>query len=213
MTCYSNNKVIGNTHSKQRTNKATGMTIKTRPTTGNLYSNLTFNGKVGIANQLDHCSPVQQVEVSEISPCCRVTKNLTTRSDKQVQGTINAVAPVIETNASHENELNTECKAPTKNDSPNKEGVELLRCGATEFPEDIEAYLKEEVQFGAILGPFHTDPIPDCHRSPFMTREKPNSTHRRVIVDLSWPKGFSVNTGVNKGLVSGHRFCVVTSYN
>ena len=340
------NKVIGNTHSKHKTNKATGRTIKTRPTTGHLYSNSTFNGKVGIANQLDHCSPVDQVEVSVISPCRRVTKNLTTHSDKKVQGTINAVAPVIETNAGHENAFNIEGKASTKSDSPNKESVDhtvprfdihnmydwdkflntvcprriraliednkashcvefhqwraqsefdfgfiplssfktpcsltantdpltpfqahsvirasgvpnflksripvqtqlcvdqwqevlkgywdtqlldLLRFGfpldydrnsilqadsknhssATEFPEDIEAYLKEEVQFGAILGPFHTDPIPDCHKSPFMTREKPNSTHRRVIVDLSWPKGFSVNTGVNKDSYLGTDF-------
>ena len=29
-----------------------------------------------------------------------------------------------------------------------------------------------------------------------MAREKPNSLHRRVIVDLSLPKGESVNTGV-----------------
>ena len=63
------NKVIGNTHSKQRTNKATSMTIKTRPTKGNLYNNATLTGKVGIANQSGHCSPVkQQVEVSAISP-------------------------------------------------------------------------------------------------------------------------------------------------
>ena len=77
---------------------------------------------------------------------------------------------------------------------------------ASEFPQDIEAYLKEEVQFGAILGPFHTDPISGCHKSPFMTREKPNSIHRRVIVDLSWPKGFSVNTGVNKDSYLGTDF-------
>ena len=43
-----------------------------------------------------------------------------------------------------------------------------------------------------------TDPIPDCHKSPFITREKPNSLHRCVIGDLTWPKGASVNTDINK---------------
>ena len=67
---------------------------------------------------------------------------------------------------------------------------------ATHVPLDAEAYLKQEGNFGAILGPFLNDPIPECHKSPFMTREKPNSLHRHVIVDLSLPKGESVNTGV-----------------
>ena len=31
-----------------------------------------------------------------------------------------------------------------------------------------------------------------------MTRSKPNSDRRRVIVDLSWPQGVSVNAGIDK---------------
>ena len=69
-----------------------------------------------------------------------------------------------------------------------------------DFPHDVELYLKEETIFGAILGPFVNNPIPDCHKSPFMTRKKNNSLHRRVIVDLSWPTGASVNTGINSYL-------------
>ena len=34
------------------------------------------------------------------------------------------------------------------------------------------------------------------HCSPFITREKPNSDKRQVIVDLSWPMGNAVNDGV-----------------
>ena len=109
------NKVIGNTHSKQMTNKATGMTIKTRPTTGNLYNNATSTGKVGNANQSGHCSPVRQVEVSAISPCQRLNKNLTNHSDNKAQGTINTVTPAIENNASQENVFNTKCKLPIEN--------------------------------------------------------------------------------------------------
>ena len=35
------------------------------------------------------------------------------------------------------------------------------------------------------------------HFSPFLTREKPGAPHRRVIADLSYPEGFSVNAGVD----------------
>ena len=34
--------------------------------------------------------------------------------------------------------------------------------------------------------------------SPLMTREKQNSTDRRTIMDLSRPKGFSVNDDIHK---------------
>ena len=56
---------------------------------------------------------------------------------------------------------------------------------AVDFPNDIITYLGEEIQHGAIIGPFDKCPIPECHFSPFMTRHKPNSINRRVIVDLS----------------------------
>ena len=69
---------------------------------------------------------------------------------------------------------------------------------ATQFPADINAYIQEETKFDAILGPFKEKPIPLGHSSPFMTRPKPNSSRRRVIVDLSWPLGASVNAGIDK---------------
>ena len=58
----------------------------------------------------------------------------------------------------------------------------------------------------AILGPFHTPPIPDLHVSPFMTREKPGAPHRRVIIDLSFPAGESVNAGVDSEQYLGSKF-------
>ena len=69
---------------------------------------------------------------------------------------------------------------------------------ANEFPADVDAYIKEECKFGAILGPFDANPIADAHNSPFMTRNKPNSDNCRVIIDLSWPLGASVNSGIDK---------------
>ena len=79
-----------------------------------------------------------------------------------------------------------------------------LRCegsnhsSAVEYPSDVDAYIKEETEFQAILGPFSQNPIEGGHCSPFMTRPKPDSDRRRVIIDLSWPQEASVNSGINK---------------
>ena len=44
------------------------------------------------------------------------------------------------------------------------------------------------------MGPF--DNPPNFHVFPFMSREKSDSENITVIVDLSWPKGNSVNNAV-----------------
>ena len=77
---------------------------------------------------------------------------------------------------------------------------------ATEFPSDVDAYLQEECSFNAILGPFESNPIPWAHTSPSMTRHKPNSERRCVIIDLSWPLGASVNAGIDKQTYLGSEF-------
>ena len=76
----------------------------------------------------------------------------------------------------------------------------------TEYPDHVTAYLKEELQYQGILGPFKYPPINHLHTSPFMTRDKPNSEHRRVIIDLSWPLGESVNAGVPADKYLGMEF-------
>ena len=87
-----------------------------------------------------------------------------------------------------------------------------LRCdnknhsSAIQYPNDVEAYIKEETEHQAILGPFSKNPIPGGHQSPFMTRSKPNSDRRRVIVDFSWPIGESVNAGIDKNTYLGSQF-------
>ena len=45
-----------------------------------------------------------------------------------------------------------------------------------------------------------------CHISPFLTRDKPNSDKRRVILDLSFPSGHSVKCGVPKDKCLGSYF-------
>ena len=77
---------------------------------------------------------------------------------------------------------------------------------ATEFPDHVRKYFHDEGCFGEILGPFPTPPIKDPHISPCMTCEKPDSDARRVIVDLSFPAGHSVNAGVSKDQYLGTPF-------
>ena len=83
------------------------------------------------------------------------------------------------------------------------------RKSAIDYPDDIESYLKEEKSFNAIVGPFQKHPCPNGHISPFMSREKPGSSNRRVIIDLSWPLGQSVNSGIGKTSYLGTDFTLV----
>ena len=69
---------------------------------------------------------------------------------------------------------------------------------ALAFPQDINVYLQEEISHGAIFGPYKDPPLSDLHTSPFMTRPKPGASHRRVIIDLSFPHGQAVNSNISK---------------
>ena len=77
---------------------------------------------------------------------------------------------------------------------------------ATLFPSHVDTYLQEERSFNAMHGPFTEKPFKNLHCSPFLTREKPDSENRRVIVDLSWPKGNSVNDFVDSDHYMGTKF-------
>lgn len=72
---------------------------------------------------------------------------------------------------------------------------------AAAYPDSVAEYLDTEVRLNAMLGPFCVPPFePWCQTSPLMTRPKKNSTDRRVILDLSWPHGASVNAGIPKDI-------------
>lgn len=69
---------------------------------------------------------------------------------------------------------------------------------ALAYPQHIDDFLDTEMRFGAILGPIDDLPFTPWMRiSPLMTRPKKDSNKRRVIVDLSYPEGQAVNTGIN----------------
>ena len=71
--------------------------------------------------------------------------------------------------------------------------------------QHVQAYIEEELSFNAMLGPFDHKPIP-LHVSPLMVRDKQDSNKKRTIMDLSWPKGASVNAHVQKDIYLGTQY-------
>jgi len=69
--------------------------------------------------------------------------------------------------------------------------------GAILFSEQVTAYLTKEMSLRRVAGPFDTMPFTDGFVvSPLNTVPKWDSDERRVIVDLSWSCGNSVNDGI-----------------
>jgi hypothetical protein len=81
----------------------------------------------------------------------------------------------------------------TKDFIPSKEAKN--HPSALNYIEHVKNYIIEEMNEGAILGPYESLPYDNVHVSPLMTRPK-NENNRRVIVDLSYPYeyGRSVNS-------------------
>ena len=71
--------------------------------------------------------------------------------------------------------------------------------GATDYPEALHSYISKEQRHSVVMGPY--DKIPFRSKvgiSPLSTRPKKNTQDRRVILDLSFPPGESVNDGMLK---------------
>ena len=70
--------------------------------------------------------------------------------------------------------------------------------GATEFSEQVQLLLDKEVKLGGVLGPFNSSPFTNPRYSPLNSVPKKDSVDRRLILDLSFPPGRSVNDGISK---------------
>ena len=67
---------------------------------------------------------------------------------------------------------------------------------ARQYPLEVQKYIDKEKSFGALLGPVHSIVHPHYRCSPLMTRPKDNGS-RRAILDLSYPRGHSVNSHID----------------
>jgi hypothetical protein len=75
---------------------------------------------------------------------------------------------------------------------------------AIKFPKHVERHIQVEIEQQALVGPFEKQPFVQwCHSSPLMTREKKGSDARRIITDMSWPIGHSVNAFIPKDSYQG----------
>ena len=83
--------------------------------------------------------------------------------------------------------------------------------GVLEFPDAINHYLATEHSNNTLLGPFFTNPFPDRTAS-FLLNSVPkrDSDERRVILDMSFPSGHSVNDGIDKDCYLG--VCIDLTY-
>lgn len=76
--------------------------------------------------------------------------------------------------------------------------------GAVEYEADIQKYLEKEASYGAIIGPFASSPfVTPIMISALNSVPKRDSVERRVILDLSFPKGNAINDSVDKDLYLG----------
>ena len=72
--------------------------------------------------------------------------------------------------------------------------AESSHVSALQFPEHVSMYLEDEIAHKAIYGPYTHKPFGNLtHISPFITRLKPDSQKRIIIIDLSWPENASIN--------------------
>ena len=71
--------------------------------------------------------------------------------------------------------------------------------GATEHAEALTQYIAKELAREAVMGPYTKLPFQNkTGISPLSTRPKKGSEDRRIILDLSFPIGQSVNDGIPK---------------
>ena len=76
---------------------------------------------------------------------------------------------------------------------------------ALAYPKAVDQYISKEVGLGAMLGPCDLRDFDHYHCSPLLTRPK-DIDKRRVILNLSYPYGASVNDSISKSHFDGRRF-------
>lgn len=72
---------------------------------------------------------------------------------------------------------------------------------ASDFAAQVDEFIAKEAQYGALVGPFSHDPFKPnfLSVSPLQTVAKKGSNlARRIVVDLSFPPKFSINSGISK---------------
>ena len=64
-------------------------------------------------------------------------------------------------------------------------------------PDVVSEMIKKEINLGRVAGPFSSPPLPNFHSSPLGLVAKKEPGAFRIIHDLSFPEGRSVNSGIS----------------
>ena len=76
--------------------------------------------------------------------------------------------------------------------------------GAVDHPEALQTYIRKEKSHGAVMVPYEKIPFQNkIGISLLSTRPKKDSEERRILLDLSFPIGNSVNDGIQKDAYMG----------
>ncbi|XP_035665155.1 uncharacterized protein LOC118408444 isoform X2 [Branchiostoma floridae] len=81
---------------------------------------------------------------------------------------------------------------------------------ALDYQADVDLFIDKELRYGAMCGPFRANPFPfPVFPAPLQTVAKRDSDTRRVVVDLSYPSGQSVNDAIPKNTFLGEPISLV----
>ena len=76
--------------------------------------------------------------------------------------------------------------------------------GAITNKKQVQKYLENKLKFKSVIVPFDSNPFcQEAGISPLNTRDKKDSSDKRVILDLSFPEGLAVNEGIDKSQYLG----------
>lgn len=65
-------------------------------------------------------------------------------------------------------------------------------------PSAVSKYIEKEIGYGTTIGPFPYPPFgPPVGKCPISTRRKRDSSEFRILMDFSWPVGFSINDQIS----------------
>ena len=82
--------------------------------------------------------------------------------------------------------------------------------GATDYPEEMKQYLQKECKKQAVVRPFNKNPFNSVLRISLLNLvPKKETDERRVILDLSFPKGNSINDFISKEEYLGEKMLTV----
>lgn len=96
-----------------------------------------------------------------------------------------------------------------ESDSPPTSVEENHYSGQQHLPH-VRKFIQKELHHSAIVGPFSSPPFhPWTRISPILTRPKKETDDRRIIIDLSFPKGQAVNNGIDINSIFGRDYSYI----